>query len=86
LQLLYLKLFAFSVLSVKPFHEFSIPVRADAGEEDVCLSCTLKFTYTAKYPDEPPEIEVLDEENFDDGPRLAEHLEEVVCRLLFLFK
>jgi RWD domain len=42
------------------------------------LSCTLQFTYTPKYPEEPPEIEVLDECNFDDGPRLIEHLEEVV--------
>lgn len=42
------------------------------------MSCTLKFTYTPKYPEEPPEIEVQDENNFDEGPRLTEHLEEVV--------
>jgi RWD domain len=46
------------------------------------LSCTLQFTYTPKYPEEPPEIEVLDECNFDDGPRLTEHLEEVVSFLI----
>lgn len=73
----------FSVISVVPLHEFTIPVRADTGEDDECLSCTLKFTYTPKYPEEPPEIEVQDENNFDEGPRLTEHLEEVVSSSSF---
>ncbi|CAB3376293.1 Hypothetical predicted protein [Cloeon dipterum] len=65
----------FEIISVQPYHEFAIPVRADSDDE-VCLSCTLKFTYTPKYPDEVPQIEVQDAENFEETDRLADHLKE----------
>lgn len=49
----------------------------DGGEG---LSCQLTFTYTAKYPDELPIVEIENEENFGDADRnqLLEHLMEQV--------
>ncbi|XP_059477440.1 RWD domain-containing protein 1 [Neocloeon triangulifer] len=67
----------FEILSKLPFHQFMIPVRAESDENDICLSCNLQFTYTPKYPEEIPEIEVLDAENFEETKRLVEHLKEV---------
>lgn len=38
------------------------------------------FTYTAKYPDEGPEVEVEDSVNFEDNceKQLIEHIKEAV--------
>lgn len=58
--------------------KFQIPVKSEGydSESDTGFACTLKFTYTEKYPEEPPEIEIEDMENFTDGveTRLKDHL------------
>ena len=33
----------------------------------VTVSCLIQFTYTPKYPDELPVIEIASSENLDDG-------------------
>lgn len=49
------------------------------------LACQLTFTYTSKYPDELPIVEIENEENFDgvDKNELQEHLVEQVRKLKF---
>lgn len=67
------------VLETKPFHKFSIPIKSETYEEGQGLSCYLVFTYTAKYPDEIPIIEI-DNEDCSDGSNhtteLLQHLNE----------
>ncbi|KAJ8870452.1 hypothetical protein PR048_029474 [Dryococelus australis] len=67
-----------SVISTTPFHKFAIPIKSEECEVESNngLSCRLKFEYTAKYPDEPPEVDVFERENFeeDDEMLLREHI------------
>ncbi|KAE8747126.1 hypothetical protein FOCC_FOCC006124 [Frankliniella occidentalis] len=60
--------------------KFQIPVKSEEydAEEGSGYACTLKFTYTERYPEDPPEIEIEDMEHFgdDDEVRLKDHLLE----------
>lgn len=70
-----------TVLETEPFHKFSIPIKSEGFDDGEGLACQLTFTYTAKYPDDLPLIEIEDEENFDDivsKEELLEHLVEQV--------
>lgn len=66
---------------MEPFHKFSIPIKSEEyeSEEDNGLACELVFTYTAKYPDESPVIEIQGE-NFEASyvKVLLEYLNEQV--------
>ncbi|KAF5285397.1 hypothetical protein FQA39_LY16651 [Lamprigera yunnana] len=56
------------IIVAEPHHKFSIPIKSeqyDADSEDG-LACNLVFTYTPKYPDEQPLIEVEDLINIDN--------------------
>ncbi|KAJ0178941.1 hypothetical protein K1T71_005716 [Dendrolimus kikuchii] len=67
------------VLETEPFHKFIIPIKSEGFDDGEGLACQLIFTYTAKYPDELPVIEIDNEENFDnivDKNDLHIHLEE----------
>lgn len=46
-------------------------------------SCTIKFTFNQKYPDEAPDIEITDSDNLSDKYLgiLEEHMKEVVSWL-----
>jgi len=76
----------FKMLSDSPT-TFTISVKSETYEEggEEGLTCTLKFTFTPKYPEEVPEIEVIDdeediEENSNLEPEdildLTEHLKQ----------
>lgn len=69
--------------------KFQIPVKSEEydGEAGTGYACTLKFTYTPRYPEEPPEIEIEDTEHFgdEDEVRLKDHLIEQVCFFSFIF-
>lgn len=72
-----------SVTSTKP-HKFSISIRTeeyDAETESNGLACQLVFTYTEKYPDTAPLVEIEDPINFEDDfeEKLLEHVKETVC-------
>lgn len=63
-------------------HKFSIPIKSelyDAENEDG-LCCNLIFTYTDKYPEELPVVEIEDSINVDEEHQsnLLEHLIEQV--------
>lgn len=68
------------VLSREAPVKFQIPVKSEEydPEEGTGYACTLKFTYTEKYPEEPPEVELEDMEHFEDEDeiRLKDHLLE----------
>ncbi|XP_005813834.1 RWD domain-containing protein 1 isoform X2 [Xiphophorus maculatus] len=57
---------SFTVLSEEPT-SFTITVTSDAGENGETVEATLKFTYVAEYPDEPPLWEIYSQENLEDG-------------------
>lgn len=70
-------------MSVEPYYKFKIPIcteEYDKETEENGLSCYLVFTYTAKYPDEGPDVEVEDTVNFEDGyeKQLVQHIKEAV--------
>lgn len=56
------------MLANEPYHKFSIPIKSEEYEADAetenGLTCELVFTYTAKYPDEGPVVEIQNE-NFE---------------------
>lgn len=54
------------VLETEPYHKFEIPIKSEGFDDGEGLACKLIFTYTAKYPDELPLIEIENEENFDN--------------------
>ncbi|KAL4719101.1 hypothetical protein ACJJTC_010881, partial [Scirpophaga incertulas] len=54
------------IIDTKPYHRFSIPIKSEGFDEGDGLSCQLIFTYTQKYPDELPVIEIDNEENFEN--------------------
>lgn len=68
------------VLELKPFHKFAIVIKSEEYEPETenGLACTLEFTYTPKYPDEPLIISIEEPENFEEGDieKLMEDLEE----------
>lgn len=70
------------VLSTEPFHKFSIPAKTEEFEPDTDngLKCNLVFTYTSKYPDVIPNIDIEETENFNEGYEkdLLNHLLEQV--------
>lgn len=70
-------------------HKFSIPIKSDEfdPETEEGLKCDLVFTYTPKYPEEAPCIEIDGAINFEDNyeSELIEHLNEQVIKFLILF-
>ena len=66
------------VLGSTPRHKFIIPIKSEEYEpdSDKGLTCKLKFSYTAKYPEEAPEVEICDSEHFEeeDEALLKEHI------------
>ncbi|XP_050314377.1 RWD domain-containing protein 1 [Anthonomus grandis grandis] len=75
----------FEIISVEPY-KFSIPIKTDDYDpgNNVGLSCNLVVTYTPKYPEEAPLIELENAENFHEGfeDKLAQHLHEQVAENL----
>lgn len=68
-------------------HKFSIPIKSEEYDEGEGLACELVFTYTPKYPEELPSLEINTDESFDeivDKNELYKHLMEQVCIDLFL--
>lgn len=64
-------------------HKFNIRISTeeyDAETESNGLSCQLVFTYTEKYPDTAPEVEIENAVNFEDDyeEKLLEHIKETV--------
>ncbi|CAH0547366.1 unnamed protein product [Brassicogethes aeneus] len=58
------------IISESPYYKFSIPIKTeeyDAEESQNGLCCDLVFTYTAKYPEEAPIIEIENLENFEEN-------------------
>lgn len=57
------------ILSETPYHKFSIPIKTEEYDAELQsgLFCNLIFTYTAKYPEEAPLIEIEDPENFEEN-------------------
>lgn len=80
--------YSFLVLETQPFYKFRIPIKSEGVDEGDGLSCRLTFTYTPKYPDELPLIEIDNEENFNDPSYvndLLAHLNEQVFKNLILY-
>mgnify|MGYP002715729748 FL=1 len=50
-------------------HKFSIQVKSEEydGDNGEGLACTIKFTFTPKYPEEIPLIEIIEVDNFRDN-------------------
>lgn len=72
-----------SVVSTSP-HKFNITIRTeeyDVETESNGLACQLVFTYTEKYPDTAPLVEIDNSINFEDDfeEKLLEHVNETVC-------
>lgn len=80
------------MLSTSP-HKFGIQISTeeyDAETESNGLACQLVFSYTEKYPDTEPLVEIENAINFEDEyeEKLLEHIKESVrlqkqCRLMF---
>lgn len=75
----------FAVLDVEPYHKFRIRVKSEGSEfgselEVGPAEISLNFEYTPTYPDEPPLMEVLPEDNIEDEELegLREQLQEQV--------
>nr|CAG4646625.1 EOG090X0F6V [Macrothrix elegans] len=66
------------ILEEEPFHQFKLQVKSEGHNEDegIGYACSLKFTYTPTYPEEPPVVEILDDVGLDD-----EQLERLKDRL-----
>lgn len=82
------------VLTSEPHHKFSIPIKSEEYDADTeeGLTCNLVFTYTSKYPDEAPHMEIEDTVNFEDDfeQELLLHLQEQVnfnsiCSIILLY-
>ncbi|KAG1664025.1 RWD domain-containing protein 1 [Nymphon striatum] len=67
-----------TVLETEPFYQISMRLTPEASsmEEDDLACVTLKFTYTATYPDELPVFEIEDSTNLDE-----DNLEELLILL-----
>ena len=71
------------VLEENPYHVFTMPIKTEGFEEESedGLFILLKVTYTAKYPEELPLIELEECVNIDEydlRSHLMEHLTEQV--------
>jgi len=71
------------ILAADPYHKFQIPIHTEEynpDDEDNGLSCQLIFTYTEKYPDTAPIVEIDEVVNFENGyeSRLLEHIQETI--------
>lgn len=71
------------VLQTEPLHRFKLPIATTEYDQEVeteGLSCKLVFTYTEKYPDTAPLVEIEDPENFRDGYEagLLEHVQQTI--------
>lgn len=71
------------VLQTEPLHRFKLPIATteyDPEVETEGLSCKLIFTYTEKYPDTAPLVEIEETENFRDGYEegLIKHIQETI--------
>lgn len=74
--------FLFAVQSINP-HKFAIQISTeeyDVETESNGLACQLVFTYTEKYPDTAPLVEIENAINFEDDfeGKLLEHINETV--------
>lgn len=58
----------FNILSAEPYYKFSIPIKTEEYDSDLNngISCELIITYTPKYPEEAPIIELENLLNFED--------------------
>ncbi|ELT96772.1 hypothetical protein CAPTEDRAFT_124119 [Capitella teleta] len=67
-----------TVVAMEPFPCFQLPISTEDDSE--CVKCVLQFTYTAKYPDEAPLMEIAESENVDDEllTVLLEYMKEQV--------
>ncbi|KAH3727403.1 RWD domain-containing protein 1-like [Dreissena polymorpha] len=57
------------VLETTPYAVFEITLASQKHEDETdeeSVSCTMKFGYTAIYPDEPPEMEITDSDNLEE--------------------
>ncbi|XP_074640035.1 RWD domain-containing protein 1-like [Tubulanus polymorphus] len=61
-----------TILETEPFHSFEIKVTTQEGnnEDEITAFVVLEFTYTEKYPEEPPEMSIssfesLEQEDID---------------------
>lgn len=74
-------LWMLSVLDTSPC-KFRITIKSEDFDQETehGMSCSLIFTYTKKYPDDPPEVDVEDEENLEDTNKedLISHVIEQV--------
>lgn len=75
------------VLADEPIHKFKLGISTEnynTENDDNGLSCQLVFTYTEKYPDTAPLVEVEDSVNFegDHEKRLLDHINETVLNIL----
>lgn len=71
-----------SVLTSDPYHKFRLPIATEGYEEtNEGLKCYLVFTYTEKYPDSAPVVEIEDDENFSGNceSQLLEHIGTVIA-------
>lgn len=74
------------VLQSEPLHRFQLPIATIEYEQDEeteapeGLSCKLIFSYTEKYPDTSPLVEIEDPENFRAGYEkgLLEHIQQTI--------
>lgn len=74
--------FLFTVQGTNP-HKFAIRISTeeyDTETESNGLACQLVFTYTEKYPDTAPLVEIDNAVNFEDDfeEKLLEHINETV--------
>ncbi|KAG4080211.1 hypothetical protein HA402_008282 [Bradysia odoriphaga] len=74
------------ILATEPFHRFKLPISTEefSTDEDNGLACHLVFTYTEKYPDTAPLVEIEDDVNFEDtySARLIDHINETITENL----
>lgn len=58
----------FNIISTEPYYKFSIPIKTEEFETDSDngLCCDLVITYSPRYPEEAPTIEIENPENFEE--------------------
>ncbi|XP_045460262.1 RWD domain-containing protein 1 [Harmonia axyridis] len=70
------------ILETEPKYKFTIPIKSEDFQEDTenGMACDLTFTYTVKYPDEGPIIEIENPLNFleNNEKDLEEYLQSQV--------
>lgn len=69
-----------TILSTEPFHAFELSLASQVAQDETeNATCTIKFTYKAKYPDEAPEMEITESEKLSDEHliSLEEHMKEL---------